>query len=48
MVDLLHRNNFLETEPGKKMEKRVWEETLAAAESFAPGSVQEAILEGSH
>ncbi|KAJ6539623.1 short-chain dehydrogenase/reductase family protein [Mycena capillaripes] len=38
------QNTFLEMETGKKIEKRVWEETLAAAESFAPGSVQEAKL----
>ncbi|KAJ6490310.1 hypothetical protein C8R47DRAFT_1177114 [Mycena vitilis] len=38
------RNTFLETEAGQKMEKKVWEETLAAAESSAPGSVQEATL----
>ncbi|KAJ7682516.1 hypothetical protein DFH06DRAFT_971562 [Mycena polygramma] len=38
------RNTFLETEAGKKMEKKVWEETLAAAESSTPGSVQEAML----
>ncbi|KAJ6628912.1 hypothetical protein B0H10DRAFT_2160809 [Mycena sp. CBHHK59/15] len=36
---------FLETEPGKKMQKRLWEETLAAAESVAPGSVLAAKLE---
>jgi hypothetical protein len=39
-----HRNTFLSTEQGKKMEKKLWEETLAAIESGAPGSVEEAKL----
>ncbi|KAJ7123155.1 putative short-chain dehydrogenase/reductase family protein [Mycena epipterygia] len=38
------QNTFLGTDAGKKMGKRVWEETLAAAENLAPGSVQEAKL----
>ncbi|KAJ6515628.1 hypothetical protein C8R45DRAFT_1086810 [Mycena sanguinolenta] len=38
------RNKFLEQEQGKKIEKKVWEETLTAAENSAPGSVQEAKL----
>ncbi|KAJ7639075.1 hypothetical protein FB45DRAFT_1055262 [Roridomyces roridus] len=38
-------NKFLETEQGKKMQKRLWEETLALAEKEAPGSVQEAKLQ---
>ncbi|KAF8195619.1 hypothetical protein K438DRAFT_1906324 [Mycena galopus ATCC 62051] len=38
------QNTTLETEQGKKMKKKLWEETLAAAESSAPGSVQEALL----
>ncbi|KAJ7721501.1 hypothetical protein B0H16DRAFT_1666326 [Mycena metata] len=37
-------NTFLDTEQGKKMEEKVWKETLAAADSFAPGSVEEANL----
>ncbi|KAJ7167460.1 hypothetical protein C8R46DRAFT_898947 [Mycena filopes] len=37
-------NAFLDTEQGKKMQKRVWKETLAAADSFAPGSVEQAKL----
>ncbi|KAJ6570969.1 hypothetical protein DFH09DRAFT_1463133 [Mycena vulgaris] len=39
-------NKFLKTEQGQRMEKRLWEETLVAGESIAPGSVQEAGLEG--
>ncbi|KAF7355534.1 Short-chain dehydrogenase/reductase family protein [Mycena sanguinolenta] len=38
------RNKFLEKEQGQKMEKKVWKETLAAAETSAPGSVEEAKL----
>ncbi|KAJ7639074.1 hypothetical protein FB45DRAFT_904639 [Roridomyces roridus] len=38
-------NKFLETEEGKKMERRLWAETLAAVEKDAPGSVQNAGLE---
>ncbi|KAJ7746793.1 hypothetical protein DFH07DRAFT_869579 [Mycena maculata] len=39
-------NKFLKTEQGKKMQGRLWKETLVAAEEFAPGSVQAAKLEG--
>ncbi|KAJ6557032.1 hypothetical protein DFH09DRAFT_987146 [Mycena vulgaris] len=38
------QNPFLEVDLGKKMEKRLWEETLTAAESIMPGSVEEAKL----
>ncbi|KAJ7811136.1 hypothetical protein B0H14DRAFT_3112373 [Mycena olivaceomarginata] len=37
-------NTFLSTEQGKKMETKLWGETLAAIESSAPGSVEEAKL----
>ncbi|KAJ7754421.1 hypothetical protein B0H16DRAFT_1886542 [Mycena metata] len=37
-------NTFLDTDQGKKMEEKVWKETLAAADTFAPGSVEEANL----
>ncbi|KAK7054188.1 short-chain dehydrogenase/reductase family protein [Favolaschia claudopus] len=36
--------NFLKTNEGKKMETKVWEESLAAFESSSPGSVQAAGL----
>ncbi|KAF8143808.1 hypothetical protein K438DRAFT_1736193 [Mycena galopus ATCC 62051] len=38
------QNTTLETEQGKQMAKKLWKETLAAVESSAPGSVQEAKL----
>ncbi|KAJ7180358.1 hypothetical protein C8R43DRAFT_972783 [Mycena crocata] len=38
------RVKFLETEAGRNMEKRVWKETLAAAEDLVPGSVERAEL----
>ncbi|KAJ6538535.1 hypothetical protein DFH09DRAFT_1398387 [Mycena vulgaris] len=37
-------NPFLLTEQGKIMEKKLWEETLAAVEEIAPGSLQQAKL----
>ncbi|KAJ7504865.1 hypothetical protein B0H11DRAFT_1796507 [Mycena galericulata] len=43
--EVWHDNTFLETKEGQELEKRLWEETVAAAESFAPGSVREAALE---
>ncbi|KAJ7033711.1 hypothetical protein C8F04DRAFT_957266 [Mycena alexandri] len=44
MLEDFEVNAFLDTEQGKKMEEKVWKETLAAADSFAPGSVEEANL----
>ncbi|KAJ7452842.1 hypothetical protein FB451DRAFT_1145123 [Mycena latifolia] len=37
-------NKFLNTDQARLMQKRLWGETLAAADSAAPGSVQEANL----